>query len=270
MRNIHSFVYVCAFSFVALATTASAADWTVREDSRWCRSDRWEDERLCEVRETTLPANRDVIAVDGMQNGGIKVEGWDRDEIRIQARVTVWDRDDDDAREIADRIVIETEGDLIYAEGPRSGRRSGWSVSYHIMVPRRSNLDLVATNGGIGVENVEGKIRLDTKNGGLSISRLAGDVTGRTTNGGLDVELEGDSWKGRGLDVQSTNGGVSLEIPESYSAELETGTVNGAIHVDFPITVRGTLGKSLRTTLGDGGAPVVVKTTNGGVHISRF
>ena len=110
---------------------------------------------------------------------------------------------------------------------------------------------------------------METTNGGISIQNLAGDVKGRTTNGGLSVELTGKMWKGDGLDLRSTNGGIDLAIPAKYSAELETGTVNGGIEVDFPITVQGRIGRSLKATLGDGGPRVRVKTTNGGVHIHR-
>jgi DUF4097 and DUF4098 domain-containing protein YvlB len=103
----------------------------------------------------------------------------------------------------------------------------------------------------------------------MSLTRLAGDVKAHTTNGGLDVELTGDRWKGGGLDATTTNGGISLEIPGNYNAELETGTVNGSVHVDFPITVQGKISKKLEATLGDGGARVRVRTTNGGVHLRR-
>jgi len=39
--------------------------------------------------------------------------------------------------------------------------------------------------------------------------------------------------------------------------------------VDFPVEVRGRLGRRLTTTLGDGGPTVRVVTTNGGVKVSR-
>ena len=106
-------------------------------------------------------------------------------------------------------------------------------------------------------------------NGGMSLSRLAGDVDAHTTNGGLEVELSGDRWKGSGLSATTTNGGVTLEIPKNYNAELETGTVNGSVQVDFPITVEGKISKKLEATLGDGGPRVRVRTTNGGVHLRR-
>ena len=257
---------------VALAAVvATAGEWKTIDDDDWCDDGSWNSDRdtYCEVREITIPADRDVIRVDGEANGGIEVEGWDKDEIRIRIKVKAWARNDDDAREMAEAIEVDVDGRVIHAEGPKQRRKNGWGVSYKIMVPKESNLELEATNGGIAVFDVEGEIYLDTTNGGLHIGNLAGDVRGRTTNGGLHVELSGKTWRGKGLDVRSTNGGVDLEIPKKYNAELETGTVNGGIHLDFPVTVQGKIGKSIKATLGDGGPRVRVKTTNGGVHVSH-
>jgi hypothetical protein len=39
---------------------------------------------------------------------------------------------------------------------------------------------------------------------------LVADVRGRTTNGGVNVQLNGNTWKGVGLNVETTNGGVNL------------------------------------------------------------
>ena len=58
------------------------------------------------------------------------------------------------------------------------------------------------------------------------------------------------------------------EMSDAYSAELEAGTVNGRIRIDFPVTVQGEIGRSLTTTLGAGGATIRAKTRNGGVRIS--
>jgi DUF4097 and DUF4098 domain-containing protein YvlB len=90
-----------------------------------------------------------------------------------------------------------------------------------------------------------------------------------TTNGGVHVELDGSRWDGDRLDVRTTNGGVDLRVPRDYSADLETGTVNGGLDVEFPIRVRGRISRRIHTTLGDGGPPIRVVTTNGGVRIRR-
>ncbi|HSM16280.1 MAG TPA: hypothetical protein VK845_04680, partial [Gemmatimonadales bacterium] len=72
-----------------------------------------------------------------------------------------------------------------------------------------------------------------------------------------------------GLDAQTRNGGVSLTMPDGYSARLETGTTNGGLEIDFPVMVQGRVTKRLSVTLGDGGPPIRAMTTNGGVHIER-
>jgi hypothetical protein len=244
---------------------ASAQEWTVLDDDEWCDHD-W-GERYCEVREIALPADRDVIAVDADTNGGIRVQGWNKKHIQLRARVRVFKGSRDSARELASEIEIITDGRKIFARGPDRRRRRGWSVSYQLMVPRESNLSLETLNGGITIDEVHGDIDFEATNGGIRLSRIGGDVRGSTTNGGLSIELDGTGWDGRGLDVSTTNGGVDLRIPKDYSAELITGTVNGGIHVDFPITVRGSIGKRLRTSLGKGGATVRATTTNGGVKI---
>ena len=79
------------------------------------------------------------------------------------------------------------------------------------------------------------------------------------------------SWEGAGLDVQTSNGGVTLNIPEGYNAELTTRTVNGGFRSDYPMTIQGELSprRGISTTLGSGGPPVNVRTTNGGVRITR-
>lgn len=90
------------------------------------------------------------------------------------------------------------------------------------MVPEASDLDLETLNGGIEVKGVYGDIRFEAVNGGIRLSDLGGDVRGSTVNGGVVVRLAGDRWRGRSLDVDTTNGSVKLQIPEEYSADVET------------------------------------------------
>ncbi len=62
---------------------------------------------------------------------------------------------------------------------------------------------------------------------------------------------------------------MHVRIPEQYSARLETGTVNGGLNIDFPITVSGRVDRQITADLGAGGAPIRVRTHNGGVKISK-
>lgn len=256
---------VIACTAAATATSTGTVAGQASCDDGWGSGDRY---RSCEAREQTLPA-MSSLRVDGGTNGGITVEGWDRDEIRMQAKVWANAESEARAQSIVDQIRVVVESGRIRAEGPDTGRRESWGVSYGLMVPRGTDLDLETTNGGISVAQVTGETHFRATNGGVRLEGLAGDVRGRTTNGGVHVALAGVEWQGQGLDVRTTNGGVTLEIPERYSAELETGTTNGTIDVEFPVTVQGRIGRRINATLGAGGAPVKVVTTNGGVHVQR-
>ncbi len=247
----------------------SPSEWLADCRRNWSGWDRDRDrENACEVRDTTIAARGGRITVDGGMNGGITVRGWDRNEIRVVAKMQAQARNAADANDLLKDIRIET-GSTIRANGPRMMRSEGWSVSFEVWVPRRADLDLETHNGGIRVADVEGTINFDAVNGGVRLYNLAGSVRGDTQNGSVSVSLAGDRWRGEGLDARTQNGSVEIEVPARFNAELETGTVNGRFDLDFPVTVSGRLGRTISTRLGDGGARVRVMTTNGSVRLRR-
>jgi len=243
-----------------------------KDGSLTCHNDgSWYGDRLvgnCEIREQTL-APTGSLSVDGRQNGGVAVKGWDQNQVLVRARVQTGAPTEAEAAALAQQVRIETGGSKIFASGPESDRNHHWDVSYEIFVPRRQDLSIETHNGGIVISEVNGKIDFEALNGGVVLKRVGGAVRGSTTNGGLVIELAGDRWDGETLDVSTTNGGVIMSVPENYSAHLETGTVNGSINVDFPVTVQGELHKQLAVNLGSGGPTVKAMTTNGGVRIRK-
>jgi putative adhesin len=255
-----------------LATIQALALESAPQDRTLNCNDQWRNGRLasfCEMREQTIPAVRGTLSVDGRMNGGIEIKGWGRNEILIRAQVQTSASTDPEARDLAKQIRIETGGGQIRAEGPSQKQDQNWSVSYEIFIPRQSDLSLKTHNGGISIVEVSGHIDFSALNGGVSLKRLGGNVKGSTTNGGLSIDLTGTRWEGEGLDVRTTNGGVSMSVPENYSAQLETGTVNGGLDIGFPVTVQGELNKELSVTLGSGGPVIRAMTTNGGVRVHR-
>ena len=225
-----------------------------------------------ETRETTVAAGG-AINVDARRNGGISVKGENRADVLVRACIQTMGKTDAEAESLAKNIRIETNS-TIHAEN--SSDESNWSVSYEILVPHTTDLNLTAYNGGIAISSVEGNIQFQTKNGGVSIRDAAGNVKGGTQNGGVTVALSGNAWRGTGLDVETKNGGVNLQLPENYAAHIETGTVNGGFHSSIAgISVpeddyrTGRIAKKrISTDLNGGGAPIRVITTNGGVTVS--
>jgi DUF4097 and DUF4098 domain-containing protein YvlB len=227
--------------------------------------------RFCEVREQTL-ASVGRLAVDPGRNGAVTVKGWLSNQVLVRSRVETWADSDSDAALLASRVQVNANTGQISASGPDSQGDSGWSASYEIFVPQSTDLDLKTYNGGITISDVRGRIGFAAHNGGVRLTRVAGDVAGATLNGAVNIELAGNTWDGRQLEVSTTNGGVTLSLPERYSAQLRTETANGRVRSELPPAAAGNLisTRNLEVTLGSGGPLIHVSTTNGGVTVKRL
>ena len=268
-----SVLIAALMTFTGVAVFAQKEKIKEKNGSLTCNQDNWYNDRLvgnCDIREQTLAPSGGTIAIDGRQNGGVSVKGWDQNQVLVRARVQTGAPTADEARALGQQIRIETSGAKIFASGPESRKDYHWNVSFEVFVPRRADISVETQNGGIAIVDVNGRIDFSALNGGVVLKRVGGAVSGSTTNGGLIVELSGDRWDGESLDVSTTNGGVIMSVPENYSAHLQTGTVNGSVNVDFPVNVQGRLTKQVAFDLGSGGALVKAMTTNGGVHLKRL
>lgn len=239
-----------------------------RSADDWCADARDGDgATFCEVREATIGA-AGPLDINAAPNGGITVRGWDRGDALVRARIVAHAETAADARRLTSEVRLDTTGG-VKVEGPQRDRDrdEGWSVNYEVSVPKNAMVTLTTNNGGIVIENFGGTANFHTHNGGISLRGVSGDIKGETTNGGVNVDLVGDRWDGAGLDVTTHNGGINIRMPEHYSAELEVGTTHGRLNIGIPITVQGTIGRSLTTVVGAGGARVRAMTTNGGVTV---
>lgn len=211
-------------------------------------------------------------------NGWIKVSEWDGDGVHVVAEKKVRTRGEDvDEAFAALHVVIEEtpEGVRIDTEYPRR-RDGGWwrdvsmSVNYRIQVPARANLNLETVNGKVDVRGVTGELTLASTNGGITVTDSGGWVDAHTTNGGIDVELH-EFAAGEDMTFRTTNGGISLAVPEDFRANVEARTTNGGVHIDFPVTVEGSLSKKrLDGVINGGGGRIDLRTTNGGIRIEQI
>lgn len=259
---------------IALAATP-AASVAQQTDEEWlddCREEEYgEGEVFCEVRDVAVESTG-RLRIDGGRNGGAWVRGEDRTTVAATARIQARGDTRAEARERAERISIAARGGELVADGPSGG---SWSVSFDVRVPRAYDLEMEAHNGPLSVRGVSGAIEMNTRNGPVSLDDAGGDVRARTQNGPLRVRLAGARWSGEGLDAETRNGPVHLEIPDGFGAELEIGTRNGPFRTEIPllVTFEGDMGpghaREIHTRLGDGGPIVRAVTTNGPVTIER-
>ncbi|WP_310393477.1 DUF4097 family beta strand repeat-containing protein [Hymenobacter sp.] len=263
------------FSALALVCGTSAAMAQATAEPQFkisCQHKNWsgnkESEQFCETRDLTMDAAAgQVFVVDGGTNGGITVHGWAGPNVRVRAKVQSWGRTEAEAQSRVQSVRIATANNTLRASTTANDER--YSVSYEIFVPRQTALSLKTLNGGISLDNLRADVKFYAVNGGVALADLGGQVTGQTVNGGLTIALTGRQWEGKGLDVETTNGGIRWQLPRDYSAQLFTSTDMGNLRTSLPITKSGFMHKEIAASLGKGGAPVKAVTTNGGIDIEQ-
>lgn len=153
-------------------------------------------------------------------------------------------------------------------EGGRWQREHDVRVRFTVTVPEGVRFEGATVNGDIVATGLTADAEVTTVNGSVEL-QTAGEGRATTVNGAVDVKLGRTDGRG-GLQFTTVNGDVSVTVPDGLGAELEASTVNGSIETDFPVTVRGKLGKRhLRGQIGGGGRELRLETVNGDIAIRK-
>jgi len=203
-------------------------------------------------------------------NGSIRVRGGDDSRVHVVAQKYVRSDDPDDARATMAALNVQVSHDngglvLRAPHPPRDGVRET-GVTFEITMPRSADLRLVTTNGEIEVEDVRGDDKLHTTNGRITVSRGDGSVDAETTNGAIRVELVNVT-PSRPLRFVTTNGSITLNLPQSLSADVDASTTNGSIHNDLPIVASKVDRTRMLGRINGGGTELRAHTTNGSITI---
>ena len=274
LHAIHTVARLAAPAALAIALLSSPAFANPCDDDK----DEWtsmvfnddEGRTASDLQSMHQAAPRGVWKIDCGENGSTDLRAWDGEEVAICAYIFAWTRSEKGhPEEIVKKVQIETDGGVLRAEGPKQSDSARWAVRFKIFAPRRIDLDIQTMNGGIAVNSLYGRMNLRSVNGPIAVNDVGGDIRGRTANGPVSARLTGSVWKGAGLDLETSNGPVELYIPKGFSADLETGTQNGPMQFDFPVSVQEGRGGRITTTLGSGGPLVRVVTTNGPAAVAR-
>jgi hypothetical protein len=131
--------------------------------------------------------------------------------------------------------------------GPVDIRDNDVQVDFVVRVPSGVRLAAHTVNGAIDVQALRSDVRAATVNGSVHI-QTAGFVSAATT----------------------VNGEIVLDMPADLNADFHGTTVNGRIDSEFPLVVTGRMDpRSLRGTIGGGGAELRATTVNGSILLRR-
>ena len=200
-------------------------------------------------------------------NGSVQVEGWDRDEVEVEA-VKTTDADGQDLERVKIDVDSEPGQVSVHTRYPK-GEGVEVAVEYHVHVPYCVLLGSVGTvNGSVLVRGVNGGGDLRSVNGNVEVLNSAGRFSAKTTNGDLRLELR-QVLDGAPMNLETVNGSVVLGLPSDAKANLKVLSMNGEFHSELPMTstVSESTARAFRGKLGTGGGEISVRTINGGVRL---
>lgn len=210
-------------------------------------------------------------------DGAIEVHSWDKNEVEIEVERRAMEQ------ALVDEIKIsaEQDGDRIVLKVTGPERRRGFdgiqvgvhfspSAKLRVALPRKSQLMAKSGDGSISVEDVSGKLTLNTNDGSVRGTRLAGEIVVRsgdgsirmeriegnvdletsdgsitlgarptilhakTSDGTIRMQIEPDTTMTGNWDVQTDDGTVVLTLPTSFNGELDAETRDGSVRANHP------------------------------------
>lgn len=213
--------------------------------------------------EREYEANENTVLSVTSVNGDITISTWDGENISLNAtKRTRNGKDDLDNAE----IVVSENDNLINIEIRHAQPIKSRAVDLDIKIPNFVSVDSVrTTNGPVNIENVKGFVIATTTNGLISLKGTSGVGDLLSTNGGINAEIFDIK---ENIEIQTTNGGITLYINPGLNASIQISTTNGGINVngDF-INVTVSSNKSFKGVIGNGNYSIDVLTTNGGINI---
>ena len=242
-------------------------------------------------------------------NGKTRVYGEDRDDIEIRVTKSVRADCPDAAAKLLDSIRLQNSAssDVLEMEIqiPRKCSRHGLA-HLELHVPRDTKVSLSSTNGKISLEGLDRSVRARSSNGSVSICEVKGDIDvttanakvacrcthghlrARSSNGKIEVgghqgsvdastsngiiKASLDALSDVGVSLTTSNGRISLELPEQPDADIDIRVENGLIRNDLDLdeqvgeTSPGMSGR-IRGRIGKGGTPICLRTSNGTVSL---
>jgi hypothetical protein len=134
------------------------------------------------------------------------------------------------------------------------------------------NLRIKSGDGQVKITNADGAVDARTSDGNLSVDGLFHAIALHTSDGTLDLSLrEGTKLAGAST-IQSSDGSVTIRLPQNFAADLNVHTSDGHVDCSLPLTMdhfqsSGDESRELRGKLNGGGTPLTIHTSDGNVKI---
>ena len=219
-----------------------------------------------------------AIEIKGV-NGDIAASRAAGKEVEVRATKRGWKSDPDD---VTIEVIEHEDGVTICAKYPdvdgkknvcgpgdmshMNTHNNDVRVDFEVSVPAGVRLIVRTVNGEIRAEDLDSPVEAATVNGSVRVS-TSGYASAVTVNGSIAATLGDATWT-EPLSFNTVNGAIRLTFPPGLDADVRAETLNGTIHSDFPLTVRGKISRHrLQGSIGKGGRRLDLETVNGNISL---
>ena len=154
---------------------------------------------------------------------------------------------------------------------PREGRINLHTSDGSIRLANfKGDMDLQSSDGEMEVEGVDGTLRAHASDGHIKAAGRFDSLQLSSSDGRIEAHALPGSTISSGWELHSGDGSVTLQVPESFAADVELHTGDGHINLEMPVSVEGQLGpNNIRGKLNGGGNLLTIHTGDGSIRLEK-
>ncbi len=154
---------------------------------------------------------------------------------------------------------------------PREGRINLHTGDGKIEVSSfKGEMDLRSSDGSQLIDAVDGKLRATTGDGHIRANGRFDELELKTGDGPVEVRAGTGSSLSTGWRLETGDGSVTLEIPETLAADVDLHTGDGHIDLEIPVTTEGKLRENnVHGKINGGGNLMTIRTGDGSIHLRK-
>ena len=128
----------------------------------------------------------------------------------------------------------------------------------------RDSLDLETTSGDVRVSEAPRGARIRSTSGRVVLGRASRSVRIEGSSADVDLELDGRLER---VDVRTGSGSITAWVAGALGCRLDLRTSSGSLDVTVPLQLIQATRHEVRGVIGDGSAPVTLRTSSGDIDV---
>ncbi len=226
-----------------------------------------------EVTERGVAPGGRLLVLEGY-HGNISLEATSDRFATLEFEKTARGDDSEGALRLLDEVDITEEGsDDAYRYVIQSSDNRRTAVNVRGTMPEGTNLQIQWESGLISLSGPDGPLQIRNGSGGVQVAGIADNADIRVNNGAIFVGVE-DLPSNTTIELETSNGDVTVSLPSTASARIEAQTSAGAVQisglsfVDRSLDPEGA-GAEFNGQMGQGNANIRLLTENGSIYLNE-